>query len=93
MTNDFRCEIGEVLNCDKYVDFSNTQCEKCLDGFALFKGFEDYCYKIDDSLLCKDANIRSNTIYGAEIECVECNNPEDLVTSNLEDIPFPTKCL
>ena len=32
-------------------------------------------------------------MYGAEIECSECNNPYDLITSNLEDIPNPTKCL
>ncbi len=93
LTTQFDCKPGAVLNCAKYENFNPRRCDKCLEGFSLFKGQLDYCYKIDDSLNCKDAIIRSSAVFGAEVECTVCNKPFELLSNLSTDIAQKTICM
>ena len=94
LTDSYNCDLGEVMNCKVYQIFNSKKCLRCMDNFAHYSnGVLDYCFKIDSSLNCKQAAIKNNNIYGAELQCKECNNPHELLTSLAIDIDPKTKCM
>ena len=94
LNDSYSCELGEVLNCETYKNLSGKKCEKCIEGFGHYSnGVLDYCFKLDSSLNCKQANVKNNSIYGAELECKVCNNIHELLTSKSIDIEPKTKCM
>lgn len=94
LTNEYLCEEGEVKHCEIYVNSQKNKCEKCKEGFAKFKNNEsDYCFKINSSLNCKNANLSTSNIYRAELECTECNQSNELLTTLESDIKDKTICM
>jgi hypothetical protein len=94
ITNEYQCSRGVVPNCAVFQKFLPTKCEKCKEGYSIFTNFRaDYCFKIQESLNCGEADIQSNSIFGAEISCTTCKEPNFIVTENPEDISSSSLCM
>jgi hypothetical protein len=94
LNSNYECELGEITNCEIFANFNGKKCIKCLNGYGKYSdGVSDYCFKIKESLNCKEAIIRNNLIYGAELECKVCNNANELLNNLSAEIKEKTICM
>ena len=75
------CGLGAIQHCDVFAADNPNKCESCSARHAKVQNVEtgfDYCYPLDPSLGCEEANITHN-IMGARVACVSCSRPEEQI--------------